>query len=258
MKLRQFLILSSIGMLAACQSSSSGRTLTAPFETKTIQVETPTTSPTQRSTEQGADLTSKALLIPVGNPPTIDGTMTLGEWDDAVVESFADGSLLFLMQNGEFLYVGIRAKESGTIAGNIFIQRGDEIYILHSSAALGTAIYQKSGTGWQQTQDFSWCCRNISNSVSAQTERDDFLQAEDWLAANGRMGTPNELEYQIKIPEQDFHIAAVYLKASPPYENVPWPADLDDDSILPTPGGLPMMMEFSTSQWGTLQLTNWE
>jgi hypothetical protein len=256
MKSRLFLILTIIGLLIACQSSPSELTPISSFEPQTIQIETPAISPTQTSTEQGAGLTSKSLLIPAGNSPTIEGTMTLGEWYDAAVESFADGSLLFLMKNGEFLYLGIQAKEPGTIAGNVFIQRGDEIHILHSSAALGTAIYQKSGTGWQLTQDFTWCCRNTSNSASAQTERDEFLQAEDWLAANGRMGTPNELEYQIKIPEQDFRIAVVFLKASPPYEKVPWPEDLSDDSILSTPGGLPMMMEFSIGQWGALQLKN--
>ena len=83
-----------------------------------------------------------------------------------------------------------------------------------------------------------------------------FFQDEGWLAANGLMGTPNELEYQIKIPDQDFRIAVVYIKATPPYEKVPWPANLDDDCIDPTPGGLPLRTEFSLEQWGVLRFTN--
>ncbi len=143
------------------------------------------------------------------------------------------------MQDGEFLYVGIRANKSGMIAGNIFIQHGDEIQILHSSAALGTAIYHKSAESWQQIQDFFWRCRNTSNNASAQEERAEFLQNDGWLAANRRMGTPNELEYQIKIPDGDFRLAVVYIKASPPYEGIPWPPQITNDTIIPPAGGFP-------------------
>ena len=196
-----------------------------------------------------------SILIPLGNPPTLDGTISPGEWEQAAIESFADSSQLLLMQDGEFLYVGIRANETGMIAGNVFIQRGDEIHILHASAALGTAIYQKSEDRWQQIQDFSWRCRNTGNSEAAQTERAKFLTEEGWVAANGLMGTPNELEYQIKIPDGDFRLAAVYIKASPPYEKIPWPPQLIDDTILPTPGGLPDSFYFSPAQWAMLDLS---
>ena len=194
-----------------------------------------------------------SILIPLGNPPTINGTISPDEWEHAAIESFTDSSQFLLMQDGEFLYVGIRANDPGMIAANIFIQSGDEIFILHSSAALGTAIYQQGEDGWQQTQNFTWQCRSTSLGDAAQAERNAFLQQEGWVAANGRMGTPNELEYQIKIPEQDFRLAAVFIHSTPPYEKVPWPAALDDDCIRSTPGGFPMMMAFSTDRWGVLQ-----
>ena len=120
---------------------------------------------------------------------------------------------------------------------------------MHSSAALGTAIYKKDTDHWQQIQDFTWQCRNTSLSDAAQAERDEFLQKEGWVAANGRMGTPNELEYQIKIPDGAFRLAAVYIKASPPYEELPWPPQLPDDTIIPTPGGFPDSFNFSPEQW---------
>lgn len=138
------------------------------------------------------------------------------------------------------------------IAGNVFISRDDKIEVLHTSAALGTAIYQKNEDNWQQIQDFSWRCRNTGNSESALEERAEFLQDEDWLAANGRMGTPNELEYQIKISGQSSSLAVVFSKSSYPYEKVPWPANLDDDCIKPTTGGFPNILEFSPDQWGVL------
>ena len=63
-----------------------------------------------------------SILIPLGNPPALDGTISPGEWEQAAIEFFADSSQLLLMQDGGFLYVGIRAIETGMIAGNIFIQ----------------------------------------------------------------------------------------------------------------------------------------
>ena len=194
-----------------------------------------------------------SIIVPAGTSPTIDGTISPGEWDGAAVADFADGSQLFLMQAGHYLNLGIRAIESGMIAGNVFIQRGDEILILHISAALGTAVYQQSEDGWYQVQDFTWRCRNTSNSDAARTERAEFLAEEGWLAANSLMGTPNELEYQIKIPDQDFRLAVVYIKATPPYEEIPWPALLVDDCIRPNPGGLPLELWFSPEQWARLE-----
>ena len=153
------------------------------------------------------------------------------------------------MQDGHFIYLAIRARESGTIAGNVFIQQGDQIKILHSSAALGTALFLKEDLKWQKTQDFSWRCRSTGDSQSDNDERADFLLEEGWLAANGRMGIPNELEYKIKILDGGFHMAVVYMKAYPPYEKIAWPDMLEDDSIQPSQGGLPEEMWFSPADW---------
>jgi formylglycine-generating enzyme required for sulfatase activity len=189
------------------------------------------------------------VVVPMSSPPILDGTISSGEWDLASVDTFADGNEIRLMQAGEFLYLGLRAKESGTIAGNVFIKQDDQIRILHSSAALGTAKFIKEDMHWQKVQDFSWRCRSTGNSQSDRDERVDFLLEENWLAANGRMGTPNELEYQIKIPNQSFKMAVVYIKAYPPYEKIAWPDMLEDDCIEPSQGGLPEEMRFSPEQW---------
>jgi hypothetical protein len=212
-------------------------------------------SSTPNENKNVTEISPPLIVVPIGSPPTIDGTFSPGEWDDAIAENFADGSQLLLLQAGDFIYLGIKANESGTIAANVFIHRGDYIEILHSSAALGTAVYKKSEDGWEQTQGFTWRCQNTGNSETAQAERAEFLKDEGWLASNGLMGTPNELEYQIKIPDQDFRLATVYIKATYPYEKVPWPVKLDDDCIQPASGGLPLVMQFLPAQWATLEFS---
>ena len=193
-----------------------------------------------------------AIAVPQGLPAAIDGIITLDEWESARRELFTDGSELFLMHAGGCLYLGIRANTPGMIVGNVFVERGGEIAILHSSAALGTAVYKKGTDTWQQVRDFSWSCRDTSASEAAQAERAAFLRTEHWVAANARMGNPNELEYQIEVSEDTMLLAVVFLRASDPNEKIPWPTDLEDDCTKPTPGGLPQNMDFSRGQWGAL------
>ena len=196
-----------------------------------------------------------SIVVPSGNPPTIDGSITPGEWEVATVETFADGSELLLMQSEGYLYLGIRSNSPGMIAGNVFIQRNEKIAILHTSAALGTAIYQKGEETWHQIQNFTWRCRDTSNSDIAKAERDAFLLEEGWVAANSRMGTPEELEYRIEITEETLHMAVNFIRASNPNEKIPWPSHLDDDCIKPTPGGLPEDLDFSPEQWVILEVS---
>jgi hypothetical protein len=134
----------------------------------------------------------------------------------------------------------------------VFIERGDEIAILHASAALGTALYEQGTDSWQQTQEFVWRCRETSNSEAAQAARAAFLKEEHWVAANSRMGTPNELEYQIEVTAETLRFAVSFLRASDPNVKIPWPSDLADDCIKPSPGGLPAQLRFSPDLWATV------
>lgn len=198
-------------------------------------------------------LAINSAVIPSAASPVLDGVISPGEWEAAASEAFADGSQLLYQRDEQNLYLAIRASEPGTIAANVFLQLGDEIAILHASAALGTAIYRNEAGAWRQAQNFEWRCRGTDQSESAQAERAQFLQEEGWLAANGRMGTPNELEYQITIPAESARLAAVIIRAQPPYEKIPWPADLADDTILDTPGGLPLELNLLPENWARLE-----
>lgn len=96
-----------------------------------------------------------------------------------------------------------------------------------------------------KTLDFHWQCRATDNSEASQTERSAFLEQEGWLAANSRRGTPNELEYQIKITAENLPLAVAFMRSSEQEQRVFLPLDLADDTIQPTPGGLPETRLFS-------------
>ena len=162
-----------------------------------------TASLTRMPTEAVASQAERWLIAaPPGKPQAIDGTLSPGEWDDAAKDAFSDGSELFLMYSEGYLYLGIRANTPEMIAGNVFVAYDDRVEILHVSAALATAVYRQDADRWLMAKGFKWCCRSTVENAAAQDERSNFLRDEHWVAANSRIGAPNELEYQIEVTGQ--------------------------------------------------------
>jgi hypothetical protein len=83
-----------------------------------------------------------------------------------------------------------------------------------------------------------------------------FLEQEGWLAANSYIGTPNELEYQIKITGENLYLAVAFMRTSEPERRIFLPLDLADDTTQPTPGGLPETRMLSPATWMLIDLSN--
>lgn len=191
------------------------------------------------------------IEVPAGSPPVLDGVLSPGEWDGAYEDRLSDGGRLFLMQDGDYMYVAIRANGTGSGVGSLCVERGDQVSILHSSAALGTAVYTRNGGAWQKARDFQWRCRSTGDSPAAQAERAAFLEEEGWLANNGRMGVPQEVEYQIAVPGGSLRLAVAYL-GPPDFDAVAWwPPGLEDDCRKPVmlQGPIPEDAHFSPETW---------
>jgi len=189
--------------------------------------------------------------VPLGSPPLLDGVLSPGEWTNAYEGRLSDGSGLFLMQDGDYLYVAIRPGSTGNGVGSLCVDRSDQVSVLHSSAALGTAVYERNGGSWQRTRDFQWSCRDTGSSPPAQAERAAFLEEEGWLANNGRMGVPQEVEYQISMPGEPLRLAVAYL-GPPDFDTVAWwPPGLQDDCRDPRmlQGPIAEEAHFSPETW---------
>jgi hypothetical protein len=193
--------------------------------------------------------------IPQENAPLIDGTLSPGEWDTALQESFADGSQLSLLVSGGTLYLNIHDQPLDVIIGNVYINRGDEIAILHASAALGSAIYKKTGEEWTMTKDFIWSCRDSSNSEAARTEREVFLQQERWIASIAGMGNIDGLEYQIDLSGASMQMAITIHKESDPSMRFTWPAGTQDDPLEQFVSDFPTSLTFYPEGWAKITLT---
>ena len=245
-----YLVIVISGIQSACATSTEP-TLMVTEQPSSLP---PTDTPTESAAPPPTVSTEHVVNIPNGNPPTLDGTISPDEWNDARQELFSDGSELLIMHHEGYLYVGIRANTPGMIVGNIFIDQEDQVSILHSSAALGTAIYEKRSDTWGQTQAFSWRCRSSSNTPSAIAEREEFLQQERWVANNSHMGTPQELEYMIAMPNSSLRLAVTFTRASDLSERIYWPISLEDDCTKQPQGEYPTTMQFSPSTWMTVMV----
>ena len=182
--------------------------------------------------------------VPAGVSATIDGILSEGEWDDAMVIEVDVSRRLYLMHSDGYLFLGIESAAMGT--GSICVMQDDEIAILHASAALGTAVYAREGQAWRRVRHFSWCCRE-SSPGPRQVQH---LQEEGWLASIGYMGVAAEMEYQIALPGSGLSMAVVHLTGSSQASTLHWPPELDDDCLWMVGSGGPQeRMLFSPETW---------
>ena len=215
---------------------------------------TPTTQPTSTllpPTEEPKE-DADTLVAPLGGEAIIDGVLDQTEWEEAMRIDLADQGELFLMQAGGYLYLGIRAKPEPVTS--ICLDQGEQVIILHSSAAIGTAVYELRDANWQQVRNFEWCCRETADSPQAQDARQAHLQAEGWIANNGRVGNPDEVEFKISLPGDSLRLAVNSIGA-PDYRSIlSWPDGLDDDcsSRDMIAGPIPEQAQFVLNEWITV------
>jgi hypothetical protein len=133
--------------------------------------------------------------------------------------------------------------------GSICTVDDKQVSILHSSAGLGTAIFEKEGDDWRRIQQFSYCCWGAS-----QDQLDAFLQREGWVASVGPRGVPEEMEYQIAMNEGALTLAVVYVDDFTFETALYWPETLDDDclGLALIPEDPPEWLLFAPETWVTI------
>ena len=187
---------------------------------------------------------SSLLDVPVGEPPVVDGVLSPNEWVDAAHMTMSDGSDLYWLYANDLLYLAVKTLNIGAV--NLAIQNEDQVRILHSSAALGSAIYEKRGDGWHLTQNFSWCCR----STISFDESEQLFQDEGWLATIGYLGAPGEVEFQLVLPDGEVKVAVSNISADSSVSF--WPEDLSQSAVEQLRGERNEFEDFLIDQWVTI------
>jgi hypothetical protein len=230
-------------------TSTTLRTTTtpAPASTTTTPASTTTTTtlpPTTATTTTATPADPEVVIVPAVRAAVIDGVLEPSEWDGASSFPMSDGAAVRLMYEDETLYVAVEGDELGAV--NVVMAADDEIWILHSSAALGSALYEPGSGEWLLTHGFNWCCRDRSD----ESRRLALLEEEGWQANIGFTGDPGTVEYQIAIPWHGASIAVSSIRDDD--DTGFWPADLSAEARDQLLGVPPATRLFDSAEWYVL------
>ena len=191
-----------------------------------------------------AKIPRSEINIPVGTPAVIDGQIDPGEWENAAKQELSDGSQMYLMYAEDALYLAVDAKVQGIV--NLGVLRNGELWILHSSAALGSAVFQLVDQGWRMSKTYDWCCRMNSSEVGYQ----NLLATEGWLSTNQYQGDTKQTEFLVQIPVDEITIAVTYLFMDGSGTSF-WPQALPETDLLmfSSPPQVGDLSIFTTEEW---------
>lgn len=198
------LVISCSSAETTIATSTTAPTTTSTAPATTGATTTTTTTTTLPSTTTAPPSPDRTLPVPEHAAPAIDGVIVDGEWDGATETTLTDGSSLVLMRSNETLYVALRGHSLGAV--NLAIATTDVVWILHSSAALGSVLYSEADEAWTLIHDFDWCCRGANNEAA----RLALLENEGWQANIGFAGDPGTVEYEVTLPWSDAAVAVSY------------------------------------------------
>lgn len=192
------------------------------------------------------DESINVLTVPGGIAPTLDGVLSEGEWDDALMLSLAADTSLYVKHVEGFLYVGVKTDPDAQVVGNVYIASEDTVEILHASHALGSATYRLVEGVWGLERPFAWSCRTLGFSAAASAERGAFLDANGWLATVVNLGATEQMEYRIAIRDEPMRVLVRFDIHREVQQVLTWPVDT---AIGLNPGPLPQNAMFRPEEW---------
>src|SRR5574337_250503 len=76
----------------------------------------------------------------------LDGKVDSTEWKKAKSYPLQHGGEVKITSDQNYIYIGIRGETKGW--SHVYSKRGTTIKVLHASAALGTAVYERQKNSW--------------------------------------------------------------------------------------------------------------
>lgn len=185
--------------------------------------------------------TANSIMLPKGNAVSIDGIIEKNEWIDAKKIDFKGGGFTLFKCDSSFLYLCIQGDKLGI--SSVAINTDDKIYILHASASLLTAIYEKNTDTWNQIEEFhSKRYALINKEKDAKEFKRKFLSEFLWFANTLKIeGKPDfnlkyTYEYKISIDLLKnglSKISIVFFQRTAKEQYARLPIDLNDGSVGP-------------------------
>lgn len=138
--------------------------------------------------------------VPRGNAPTLDGVVGADEWRESATVARSGAVTLLARREGDTLYLGLKGVGPGITTLGLVSGDGERLFVLHASASLGTAEYQRErkGGSWKLVRPFTWAAKLPPGSPEGDAGRAAFRSAEGWLGTLTTMGA-GESEIAIDV-----------------------------------------------------------
>jgi hypothetical protein len=179
--------------------------------------------------------------------PVIDGEIGQQEWAGARRARMNGGGEVQFLPRGEYLFVSVRGPRTGL--ASLCVAKGKTVRILHASAAIGDATFERWGDMWMKRKDFEWTLRVTSRAGRSEEAKEDWLARNGWIANSSTPGSTVR-EFKILAKTVEF-IGVTFLGTGEPMTVSYWPSTMSDDcrSLKIPMGYLPDTARFDPHSW---------
>jgi hypothetical protein len=172
--------------------------------------------------------------------------------------SLINGGEVTVRRDGAILHVSIVGPRAGL--ASLCVGDATQVRILHASAAVGDALFEKADGGWKLKHGFEWRLRDAapgstaaaaSVPTSASANDPEAYFAEKGWVANADRGGSAPRNFRIRITDRTQYLGVTFLAVGAPMTVSYWPATLDDDcrQIKIGQGHLPEVAQFKPETW---------
>lgn len=158
------------------------------------------------------------------------------------------GGDVTLRQDGDDLHVTV----TGPRVGLASLCVGDEarVRILHASAAIGEAIYERSAEQWVVKSKFDFKLRDARTGPPSEADRRQYFSTMGWVANASRSGDVART-FTVRLAERIRYLGVTYLATGEPMALSHWPASMDDGcrEMKVAQGYLPDTAQFRPAGW---------
>jgi len=141
---------------------------------------------------------------------------------------------------------------TGPRAGLASLCIGDEsrVRILHASAAVGEAVYERSGEQWVLKSKFEFKLRDTRTGPPTEAERAQYLSSMGWVANASRAGDVARA-FTVHLSDRIRFVGVTFLSTDEPMTLSYWPPSMDDGcrEMTVAQGYLPDSAPFRPAGW---------
>lgn len=166
-------------------------------------------------------------------------------------EPMTGGGEVTTRLEGDHLDVSVRGPAQGF--PHLCVGDSSQVRILHASAALGEAVYQKTGDTWRLTSGFEWALRDSRQASPTSAEEEAFFTRTGWLSKASWRGDPVR-HFRVKRTAAVQHLAVAFL-ATETMNVSHWPGTVNDScrEVKVVQGHLPETARFEPAAWSRIQ-----